>query len=154
MKKIIINCQFNSVFLRVLRGRILTTQDTEEHGVDCYMLFIFYHLIMRNKRDITVNKVSSLRDLAEMEPHSDRKLKHTVNKMLSLRDKPCNTVKLCKPKFRRTHIMGAPVMAFYCNTVKLCKPKSRRDGTLLTVCFSLRTERLPAHQVPQGRYFM
>ncbi|MDR0613455.1 MAG: hypothetical protein LBG45_08290 [Dysgonamonadaceae bacterium] len=35
---------------------------------------------------MTVNKVSSLRDLAEMEPHSDRKLKHTVNKVSSLRD--------------------------------------------------------------------
>jgi hypothetical protein len=33
---------FNSVFLRVLRGRILTTEDTERHGVDYYMLFIFY----------------------------------------------------------------------------------------------------------------
>ncbi|MDR0613386.1 MAG: hypothetical protein LBG45_07915 [Dysgonamonadaceae bacterium] len=39
----------------------------------------------------TVNKVSSLRDLAEMEPHSDRRLKPAVNKVLSLRDKPCNT---------------------------------------------------------------
>ena len=29
-----------SVSLRVLRGGILTAEDTERHGVDCYVLFI------------------------------------------------------------------------------------------------------------------
>jgi hypothetical protein len=50
---------------------------------------------MQNKQDITVNKVSSLRDLVRSGDCRYRRLRYaspTVNKMLSLRDlkaKPC-----------------------------------------------------------------
>ena len=37
------------MFLRVLRGGILTSEDTERHGVDYYMLFIFYHLAQKTQ---------------------------------------------------------------------------------------------------------
>jgi hypothetical protein len=91
---------------------------------------------MKNRQDIAVDKVSSLRDLVRGDNSLYRRLRcasPTVNRVLSLRDlrtKPCKGDTLLTVGVAEGATYGAEAAS---------PRKSRRDDTLLTVCFSLRT---------------
>jgi hypothetical protein len=109
----------------------------------------------------TDNKVSSLRDSGEYSPLCCRKLKHTVNKVLSLQDIASHDEQLLLRCHKLKHTVNKKLPSqgavSYRKQVSLIHYKqihtlnselylqsalSRRDSTLLTVCFSLRTGKI------------